>query len=84
MSRHHHFHQAVLAGFGQSLHVAVQHRLERLLVLPFRMQGRHCLHAIEREDQLHVHGVLGPQRAVIVECRDALAVPARNPANPLA
>ena len=66
------FDQSLFAGSGQRLHVAVQHRLERLLGLPFRMHGRHGLDAVEREGELHVHRLLDPERAVIVEGRDAL------------
>jgi hypothetical protein len=72
MGHHHQFQKAVFSGISQCLHVAFQHRLEGLLVLPFRMQWRQGLHAIEREDQLDIHGVLGPQRSVIVECGNAL------------
>ena len=66
------FDQSLFAGRGQCLHVAVQHCCEGLLGLPFRMHRRHRLHAIEREGQLHIHWLLDPERAVIVEGRDAL------------
>ena len=72
MSRRDQLHHAVLAGFGQRLHVAFDRCLERLLVLPLRMLGRHRLDAVEREGQLEVHRLLGPQRAVVVEGGDAL------------
>ena len=54
------------------LHIAVEHRRERLLGLPFRMHGSQRLHAIERKGQLDIHRLLDPERAVVVEGRDAL------------
>ena len=42
------------------------------VVLPFRMLRRQRLHAIEDERQLDVHRLFDPQRAVVVERRDAL------------
>ena len=66
------FDQSFFAGLRQRLQVAVQHRRERLLGLPFRMHRRHDLHAVEREGQLHIHRLLDPERAVVVEGRDAL------------
>ena len=64
--------QSLFAGCGQRLHVAVEHRLERLLGLPLRMLRRQRLHAVEREGELDVHRLLDPERAVVVEGRDAL------------
>jgi hypothetical protein len=52
--------------------VMATRRFERLLVLPFRMQGCHCLHAIKRKGQLDIHWMLRPQGPIIVEYRDAL------------
>ena len=66
------FDQPLFAGSRQRLHVAVEHRRERLLGLPLRMHRCHGLHAVECEGQLHVHRLLDPERAVIVEGRDAL------------
>ena len=63
---------SLLAGCGHRLHVAFEHGLEGLLVLPFGVLGRHALHAVERESELHIHRLLDPQRAVIVEGGDAV------------
>ncbi|MGY4246228.1 hypothetical protein ACVIIZ_007636 [Bradyrhizobium sp. USDA 4523] len=72
MGRHDQFDQALLAGLGQRSDVVVENRPERLLPLPFRMLARQRLHPVERKRKLHIHRLLAPQRAVIVECRDAL------------
>jgi hypothetical protein len=45
---------------------------ERLRRLPLGVLRRECLDAIEREGELDVHRLLGPQRAVVVENRDTL------------
>ena len=66
-------HQPLLAGGGQRLQVAVEHGLERLLVLPVRVLRRERLDAVEDEGELDVHRLLDPQRAVVVEGRDALS-----------
>ena len=66
------FDHSFFAGSRQRLQVAVQHRRERLPSLPFRMHGRKNLHAIECEGQLHIHRLLDPECAVVVESRDAL------------
>ena len=65
-------HQAPFAGCGQRFHVAFEHGLERLLVLPARVLRRQRLDAVEREGELDIHRLLDPQRAVIVEGGDAL------------
>ena len=67
MGRRHDLHQAFLACSRKSLHVAFQHRLERLGRRPVRVLRRQRLHPVEREGELGVHRVLDPQRAVIVE-----------------
>ena len=64
--------QALFAGRGQRLHVAVEHRLERLLGLPVGVLRRQRLDAVEDEGELEVHRLLDPQRAVVVERGDAL------------
>ena len=46
--RRHQLDQALFAGCGQRLHVAVQHRLERLLGLPAGVLRRQRLDAVER------------------------------------
>ena len=63
---------AVLAAGERAFHVALEQRGERLLVLPLRMLRRERLHAVEREEQLEIHRLLGPERAVVVEGGDAL------------
>ena len=62
---------ALLARRGERLHVALEHRLERLLGLPLRMLRRQRLDAVEREGELEIDRLLAPQRAVIVEGGDA-------------
>ena len=66
------FDQSLFTGSRQRLQVAVQHRRERLLGLPVRMHGRKRLHPVECKGQLDIHRLLDPERAVIVEGRDAL------------
>ena len=63
---------ALLALRRQRFEVAFENCLERLLVLPFGIFWRKLLDPVERERHLHVHGLLAPQRAVVVESRDAL------------
>ena len=70
--------KTVLAGRRQRLLVASSSALNGCLRLPFRMLRRHRLDAVEREGNLEVIRLLGPQRAVIVEGGDALGRPARN------
>ena len=72
MRRRHDLQQALLAGRRERLHVAFEQRLERLLGLPLRMLRRQRLDAIEREGELEIDRLLGPQRAVVVEGGDAL------------
>ena len=62
----------LLAAGQRALQVAREDRLERLLVLPLRMLRRQRLDAVEREGELEVHRLLGPERAVVVEDGDAL------------
>jgi hypothetical protein len=63
---------AFLAGGREAFHVAGENGLVRLLVLPLRMLRRERLDAVEREQELEVHRLLAPQRAVVVEDGDAL------------
>jgi len=62
----------LLAELGQRLLVVFEHRLERLLLLPLRMIRRHRLDPVQRESELGIDRVLGPQGSVIVEGGDAL------------
>ncbi len=72
MGDHDELEKTFFARCGERLHVAFEHRLERLYGRPFRMLRSERLHPVQREGELGVHGVLDPQRAVIVEHRDAL------------
>ena len=63
---------ACLAAGQRGLHVALEQRGEGLLVLPLGMLRRERLDAVEREEELEVHRLLGPERAVVVEGGDAL------------
>ena len=72
MRGHHDFEQRAFAARERAFHVALEQRGERLLVLPLGMLRRERLHAVEREEQLEVHRLLGPERAVVVEGSDAL------------
>jgi hypothetical protein len=64
--------KALLAERRQRLAIIREHGLERLPCFPLRMLRRECLHPIHRKDDLEVHGLLRPQRAVVVEGGDAL------------
>ena len=66
------FSEVPLVKLRHGLPIAREHGLERLLGLPLRLLGRQCRHAVEREQTPGVHRVLDPQRAVLVERRDAL------------
>src|SRR5688572_12881815 len=70
--RRHELEQSTLASGGHGLHVAVEDSLERLLLLPLWMLRRQGFDAIERERNLNVDRLLGPQRAVVVERGDPL------------
>ncbi len=70
--RHHDLEQRLVASGECALEIALQHRRIRLLRLPLGMLRRQGLDAVEREQTLHVHRLLGPQRAVVVERCDAL------------
>ena len=74
--------QALLAERGERLDVALEQRLEGLLCLPFGMLRRQRLDAVEREGDLEVDRLLGPQRAVVVEGGDALGDAARSSGKP--
>jgi hypothetical protein len=70
--KHYQFSRAALAGFRHSPYVSVQDRLERIRIVPFRMQGSERLDAIEGEGHLGVHRLFGPKRAIVIERRDAI------------
>jgi hypothetical protein len=68
----HDLKQPFFAGRGDRLHVTFDDALERLRVFPLWMFGRQRSHAVQREEQLKVHGLFRPERAVVVEDSDAL------------
>jgi hypothetical protein len=64
--------ESLFAAGRNRLHVTFDDALERLRVFPLGMFGRQRSHAVEREEQLKVHHLLRPERAVVVEDGDAL------------
>ena len=77
--------EAWLAARGDSLHVALEHAFERLLLVPLGMLWGERLHPVKGEGYLEVDGLLRPERAVVVERGDPLGgrheVPSRPPAS---
>ena len=71
MGRHDELAEGALTACEGGFHVAPEQRGERLLRFPFRMPGRKLPDAIQHEEELEVHRLLGPERAVVVEDRDA-------------
>ena len=71
MARHDEFGEALLAGLGEGFHVVLEHGLERLSILPVGVLGGERLDAVDREEELEVDRLLGPERAVVVENGDA-------------
>ena len=72
VSRHHDLEQGLVASREGALDVALEHGRERLLRLPLRMLRREGLDAVQCKHRLDVHRLLCPERAVVVERRDAL------------
>ena len=70
MGRHENVQQALHAAFGQGLVVVFQHRLERLLVFPFRVLGGHAFDFVEGKQLLEITRLLAPQGAIVVEHGD--------------
>src|SRR5437868_5519231 len=64
--------QALFAGSSESFDISSEDRSERLLLLPFGMLRREHLHPVEGKEHLKIYRLLAPERAVIVEGRDAL------------
>jgi hypothetical protein len=62
----------LLALRERALHVSGEERLVGLLRLPLGVPGRHRLHLVEREGELEVDRLLGPEHAVVVEDGDTL------------
>ena len=71
MCDHHDFKHRVFAARERALQVALEQRGKGLLVLPFRMLRSQHLHPVEREEELKIHRLLGPERAVVIERGDA-------------
>src|SRR5205823_8015929 len=67
----HNFHQALLARSDQRLLVAGKSSRERLLLFPLRVPWGKCLYPINGKGELKIDRLLCPERAVIVEGRDA-------------
>ena len=71
MRGHHDLENGRLAACQRAFDIALEQRGKRFLVLPLRMLGRERLHSVERKQKLKIHRLLGPERAVIIEGRDA-------------
>ncbi len=66
--------EPLLAGGGEGLQVAGEHGRERRRRLPLRVLRCERLHSVEREGELDVHRLLGPEGPVVVEDGDALGL----------
>jgi hypothetical protein len=64
--------QPLLPGRRQAFEVARQRGREGGLRLPLRVLRRQGLDPVDGEEELEIDGLLGPQRAVVVEGGDAL------------
>jgi hypothetical protein len=62
----------VLAAGEGGLHVAPQKRREGFRRRPLRMERRERPDPVDREQELEIRRLLGPQRSVVVEHRDAV------------
>ena len=71
MAGHKDFQQALHVAFGEGLVVVFQHRLERLLVFPFRVLGGHAFDFVEGKQLLEITRLFAPQGAIVVEHGDA-------------
>ena len=67
MGRHDDFEDRVVAAGECGFHIALEQRGEGFLVSPFGMLRCQSLDAVEREEELEIHRLLGPQGAVVVE-----------------
>src|SRR5208283_1906814 len=72
MRGHDDFQYRSLTAGEHGLDVALEKRRERLLFLPLGMLRRERLHAVQDEEQLEIHRLLCPERAVVVKHRYAL------------
>ena len=60
-----HFQQASLSRCQEGLGISFEHRLERLLSLPFRVLRGQRLNPIQCKNQLRVQRLLNPESAVM-------------------
>ena len=68
---HDDFEYRMFAAGERAFHIALEQRGKWLLRFPLRMLRRERLHAVEREEELEIHRLLAPERAVVVERGDA-------------
>ena len=66
------FENAAPARRRKSLLVSLENRPERLLRSPFGVNLREVLDAVQGKGHLRIHGLLDPERAVVVERRHTL------------
>ncbi len=71
--RHDHLDQSVLARCGDGLDVVFENAFEGLLFFPFWVLWCDGSDTVHREEGLEVHGLLGPEGAVVVEDGDAFS-----------
>src|SRR3954453_19765824 len=67
MRGHYYLLGSRLAARERALDVALKERGERLYRRPFRMLRSEHLHTIERESELGIHWLFGPQSTIFVE-----------------
>src|SRR6266404_3539515 len=72
MAHRHDLHEALLTRSEQRLLVARKHSCEGLLLFTFWMLRGERLYPVNGEGELEINRLLGPERTVIVERRDAL------------
>ena len=63
---------AAFAAGERAFYIALEQRREWFLRFPLGMLRRERLHAVEREEELEIHRLLAPERAVVIERGDAL------------
>ena len=78
---HEDFEYRMFAPGERAFNIALEQRGEWFLRFPLGMLRRERLHAVEREEQLEIHRLLAPERAVVIERGDALRLAARSPAS---
>src|SRR5947208_8403477 len=75
MAHRHDLHEALLTRSEQRLLVARKHSCEGLLLFPFWMLWGERLYPVNGEGELKIDRLLSPERAVVVEGRDAFFWP---------